>query len=438
MTMTATESATDTDTATDTSGGVIWCIDADDDGYGDPTMCMPGIPGEDPPDGSVVGGVDENGNSTDDCDDTDPNTFPGAAELDDPKACMTDADDDGYGDPNPSGEDVVPGTDCDDGDADTFPGSAEKESDTLCMQDKDGDGYGNDMPENPDVDAGTDCNDGDKFTFPGAAEKESDTLCLKDEDDDGYGESSPDLPPGVGQGADCFDTNPDLNPGDQVLFSVLEGGDVGQVDADSGMITILGTVDILGLEGEWSVISASVSPDNGMTYVANAAQNRLALMDYCSADAPSEMTVHGRSICGISFDPQATLYGVDSNADELVTFDTGTGSVVEALPITLDGESVNIAACGMAFDCASAKLLISDSINKRILSVDPSSGVATVAATLENAPGAGLAYNSIEKVVLSNSIKTLYSIQIDGSNSSEVKSTLSSSVNDLDYGPSCN
>jgi len=351
---------------------------------------------------------------------------------------MTDADDDGYGDPNPSGRDVVPGTDCDESDPDTFPGAAEKESDILCMQDKDDDGYGNDMPDNPDVDAGSDCNDSNEFTFPGAAEKESDTLCLKDEDDDGYGESNPNLPPGVGQGADCVDTNPDLNPGNQLLFSVLEGGDIGQVDADSGMITNLGTVDIIGLEGEWSVISASVSPDNGMTYVANAAQSRLALMDYCSADAPSELTVHGRSICGISFDPQAVLYGVDSNADELVTFDTGTGSVVSAIPITLDGENVNIASCGMAFDCASAHLLISDSINKRILSVDPSSGVATVAATLEKAPGAGLAYNSLDKLVLSNSIKTLYSIAIDGSNTVEVKSTLSSSVNDLDYGPSCN
>ncbi len=432
-TATNTNTATDTDSATDTntSGGTVWCADKDNDGYGDPEDCMPGNPGEDPPDGYVEGG-DE---GKEDCDDSDPNTFPGAAEKDDPDACMTDADDDGYGDENPSNPDAVAGTDCDDGAADTFPGSAENEDAALCTKDSDDDGYGDDSPENPDVDAGTDCNDDDGFTFPGAAELESDSACMRDEDDDGYGDAN--VPDGTVGGADCFDANADLNPGNQLLFSVLDGGDIGQVNAESGEISELGVVDILGLEGEWSVISASVSPDNGMTYVANAAQNRLAMLDYCVGGVPTELQVHGRSICGLSFDADAVLYGVDSNADELVTFDTATGSVLTALPITLDDEVVNIGACGMAFDCASTNLLISDSLQKRILSVDPVTGVATVAATLEVAPGAGLAYDSLNKSVLSNSLKSLYSIAIDGSNTSELKSTLESSVNDLDYGPIC-
>ena len=50
-----------------------------------------------------------------DCDDNDATTFTGAADLDDPAACMTDADDDGWGDPSPD-TDVTPGYDCDDSD----------------------------------------------------------------------------------------------------------------------------------------------------------------------------------------------------------------------------------------------------------------------------------------------------------------------------------
>ena len=57
-----------------------------------------------------------------DCDDENPNTYPGAAELESTTACMTDEDGDGYGDSNPSNANVMPGTDCDDSNPDVFPG----------------------------------------------------------------------------------------------------------------------------------------------------------------------------------------------------------------------------------------------------------------------------------------------------------------------------
>ena len=67
--------------------------------------------------------VDEDGYYADmeDCDDNDPNTFPGAAIEDSDTACMTDADGDGYGDANPENEMVEPGTDCDDTDPEVNP-----------------------------------------------------------------------------------------------------------------------------------------------------------------------------------------------------------------------------------------------------------------------------------------------------------------------------
>ena len=58
--------------------------------------------------------------------------------------------------------------DCDDNDPQTFPGAAIEDSETACMQDFDGDGYGNASPENENVEAGTDCDDNDPTINPGA------------------------------------------------------------------------------------------------------------------------------------------------------------------------------------------------------------------------------------------------------------------------------
>ena len=66
------------------------------------------------------------------------------------------------------------------------------------------------------------------------------------------------------------------------------------------------------------------------------------MIRFGTADAPIELAVHGRSICGLSFNQEGILYGVDSNSDELVTFDTETGAVDTVVPIMLDDKPVNI------------------------------------------------------------------------------------------------
>ena len=81
-----------------------WWGDQDKDGFGAGQVQLACLQ---PPDTS-----DRDG----DCDDDDPNTFPGSAERDSAEYCMTDADGDGHGSSTPA-EGVIAGTDCDDGDA---------------------------------------------------------------------------------------------------------------------------------------------------------------------------------------------------------------------------------------------------------------------------------------------------------------------------------
>jgi putative metal-binding protein len=167
----------------------------------------------------------------DDCNDQDPNTYPGAVEKCDgnDNTCSgiipfneTDPDGDhfvacsGWADTQGDNPTIQGGGDCDPADKDTFPGAAPKEVfASACMRDKDGDDYG-DLNPPAGVTRGTDCDDSSPaaaFTYPGAAELEvgGATVCMKDQDNDGYGDSSVSLP--VVKGKDCDDANASIYPG---------------------------------------------------------------------------------------------------------------------------------------------------------------------------------------------------------------------------------
>ncbi len=100
---------------------------------------------------------------------------------DDTSISGTDADEDGF--------DAA--VDCDDDDPNVYPGAVTEATDTQCMIDADGDGFG-DIDASAPFDAGTDCNDADANTFPGAAPYEADAAgCYTDADGDDFGSTSP-------------------------------------------------------------------------------------------------------------------------------------------------------------------------------------------------------------------------------------------------------
>ncbi len=423
-----------------------WCIDADQDGFGDPDNCLP----EDPGDGSAV----PNG---DDCDDTNENTFPGAAPNDDPEACMQDADGDDWGDDDPPAG-VEPGSDCSDTDVNIFPGAAENEMPAdLCAQDADGDGWGDSDP--PDgVEPGSDCADDDVEIFPGAAEMEMPPdLCAQDSDGDGWGDDNP--PPGVDPGSDCdddnpaafpgaapsedppdlctvdadgdgwgdagsggsdcYDGNPDLNPDELTLtaFFPYSGGPVGplvsrtiaEIDPATAFLTPFVTLqDPMGSTMLDQIIVTASMDENGEVIASDRESSSLYSVDYettclmgSGEIAPFPMPYDlgdpgdpGDFVCGLEWGPGGMLF-VINHGNQVLTFDPMTGDIdpMGVYPIVDGaGDPLNIFSCGMAYDCATDTLLVANAADQSIYRIEimGTDAVATTVLDLSMDPVVGM------------------------------------------------
>jgi hypothetical protein len=532
LSITATESATDpTETASAPTGtetpptttqgeGGQWCTDADMDGFGDPNDCTDVPPGDTPPPGTV----DNDG----DCDDQRADTFPGAAPLDDPEACMQDADGDDWGDETPDGGGgggggVVPGSDCDDASDQTFPGSAPNDDPEACMKDEDGDDWGDADPPSGDIDPGTDCDDlnmnawescgactdadgdgwlvdcdsyppefpgpdcadDDPDTFPGSSPNDDPEACMTDADDDDWGDATPSHPnaepgtdcddddaatspgsapkddpdacmtdadgddhgdanpssPDAVPGSDCFDANPDLNPENSVLLTApLTTGEFLEVDVDAGTLSVYASVDVTGIN-PWIPTSVAVNPVDGSIVAALAFRDRLYTLNYCGAGVPTPLpAAHKKNVCGLAYDRDGVLYGIDGQVDQFLRFEAD-GSLLPAnvMPLTFEDQLLNVADCGMAFDCHENRVLVSDSGSSGVYTVNLADGSTTRLADLPGeAFGSGLEYDPTTRLALSSDQTSLLSISLDGTNDFTQLPDLESPADDLFFGPRCN
>ena len=255
-------------------------LDADGDGYGDPSNTTEDCA---QPAGYVSNYLD--------CDDNNASVYPGAPELCDgidndcdgtvdQTTYYLDSDGDGYGDPSNTTEDcaqpagyVSNNTDCDDNNASVYPGAPELcdgidndcdgrvEDQTTYYLDSDGDGYGD--PSNTTVDctepAGyvsnyLDCDDNNASVYPGAPELcdgidndcdgtvEGQTTWFLDSDGDGYGDPSNTTvdcaqPAGyVSNYTDCDDNNASVYPGAPELCDGIDNDCDGTVEGPDHLL----------------------------------------------------------------------------------------------------------------------------------------------------------------------------------------------------------
>ena len=213
------------------TGCTTYYYDTDSDGYGTTSsQCWCSQAG------------DYTSSYSTDCDDSDANTFPGAASSDSTTSCMTDADGDNYGDSSAASP-VTAGTDCDDSRSGVKPGASEtcgtsydddcdgSSNDTGAVgcttyyYDADGDTYGTTTSQctcsaTGDYDATNDddCDDASSADNPAAAETVGNgddddcsgaETCYDDDDNDGYLDTTADTR--ASTDSDCSDSSEGTN-----------------------------------------------------------------------------------------------------------------------------------------------------------------------------------------------------------------------------------
>jgi hypothetical protein len=297
-----------------------------------------------------------------DCDDGDPDVYPGAPETpadgidqdcDGLDHCFVDADLDGVGGPSTGpgdGEDCsasgmsARGDDCDDTDRSVNPEEEEtpgtgvdEDCDGVetCYVDLDGDGYGGSVADSADLDctgdgeasAAGDCDDDDPAVNPGATETPADgtdtdcdgtELCWDDRDADGYGATTTERTTAL----DCVD--------DGVTTNTDDCNDL-RAAAHPGATEVLGNgydedcdgseICYLDADGDGFGSTATVVSTDTDCYDAGEARNA----DDCD-DSDTDIYPGAPEIEGDGIDQDCD--GLDPGSDMAET-GTDTGSVVE-------------------------------------------------------------------------------------------------------------
>ena len=286
-------------------------------------------------DGVVDDPTDDDGDGAtacDDCDDADATAFPG-----NPEACDgVDNDCDGTGDDltdNDADGSTLCDGDCDDNDANSLPGNPE----TCDGVDNDCDGTGDDLTDN-DADGSTlcdgDCDDADALNYPGNTEAcdGQDNNCDGTVDEDVDGDSD-----GVtGCDGDCDDADPTAFPGNTEVCDAVDNDCSGIVDegfdVDGDAVTTCGPDGVAGnADDDCDDAQGTVFP--GAVEACNAQDQDCDGVVDDGFDGDSD----GVTTCG----PDGTAGNADDDCDD------ADGAVFPGSPEACDGADNN---CDGAID----------------------------------------------------------------------------------------
>jgi hypothetical protein len=244
-----------------------------------------------------------------------------------------------------------------------------------------------------------------------------------------------------------------LCPGQTKLRHLItfQGNDILRVNEQTGSLQVFAAMDTT-TQPQWVIVTAAHTND-GRIYGNDNVLQRLVEIDlgaHCVDGGAATMSLladsHGRALCGIAFDVGGTLYGVDSEQDDIVTLRLSDGGIEHAASLVRagSGQSIDVVSCAMAYDCDRDLLLFAEGGSGMVFSVDPVTGESTVLADtgLTWSP-AGMEFIPEQEAVWIAGSTTFYRVAIDGSHTAEALGTfqLGSSaepLSDLELLPLCN
>ncbi|MFZ5478125.1 MAG: putative metal-binding motif-containing protein [Myxococcota bacterium] len=280
---------------------------------------------------------------------------------------VSDADGDGFG----------PETDCDDGDPDAFPGAEEvcdgddddcdgeidEEVSATDWIDADGDGFGGEAfstCDDPVIAEGGDCDDDDAAVHPDAEEacdgvdqdcdgeidEDVGAVSYPDEDGDGYGAGQPsETCEGVRNGLDCDDGDAAINPEADDLCDRVDDDCDGRVDDDDPDCD--GDVDVPAWGGSGAddtlVVTETIALDRAWG-VVSIAGNVVTLASAPALDVGDEVLIlgsHGSDAAHAAVGRWETAF-VTAVADSVVTLDALASTYGETTNADLTGQAVQV------------------------------------------------------------------------------------------------
>jgi len=173
--------------------------------------------------------------------------------------------------------------------------------------------------------------------------------------------------------------------GGGVLYAVDDETDqLLTIDTRTGAGTPVGLLDFSDADG------LAVDSDTSTLYASDQALGLFAISPISGAGVQLPGSAGVGTLSGLTFDPETdTLYGIDRDAHELLTFDPITGQVLSSRALMPDSEIE-----GLALDPGTGLLLASDLSDASLQDLDPATGALTLIEKVGFDPAAGLDFDA--------------------------------------------
>jgi hypothetical protein len=316
--------------------------------------------------------------------------------------------------------------DCDDSNELTYPGALEKCDD----EDNNCDGVGDEVQTwYPDL-------DGDGFGAPGTTIDD----CVQPEgyaaNRDDCNDESAVIYPDAEDLCDGLDNDCDglFDEDSKVGWSLMsvdhKAEAIWEIELATGALGLVSTMNITTEE-----IPTMDTRGDGYALVYDAAAKMLLEVDACNGALTPVGGASGVGrTCGIAFGPGGELYGLDNDANTLVVFDPQTG-----VGTTIGEIGFKLGPCGLTYDCSTDTLIGADANTNEIFELDVVTGLASnVIQTDIPFNSVGLEFDAQTGMILASTNQSFYEVDPTTGFSTRLGDfQVGTHMNDLAYHPPC-